>query len=106
MNVHKWGHNVATFTCVLNLKILLNSIGYKDNILKAQIEVAKEQAKIEADKELFLKSLVTFGIRLVCGTRMVLKLPESCVTRREDVNFREVMFLAPVGCYDYFNSEL
>ena len=51
-----------------------------------------------------LNSSVTFGIRLVCGTHMVLKLPELCVTRREDVTFREVIlrFLARRGVLRLF----
>ena len=49
-------------------------------------------------------SSVTFDIRLVYGARMVLKLPESCVARREDVTFREMIlrFLARRGVLRLF----
>ena len=49
----------------------------------------------------YTNSSVIFGMRLVCSahTCRVLKLPEPCVTRREDVTFREVIlrFLARRG---------
>ena len=51
-----------------------------------------------------INSSVRFGIRLVYGALRVLKLPEPCVTRREDVTFREVIlrFLARRGVLRFF----
>ena len=64
----------------------------------------------------YTNSSVTFGMRLVCGahTCRVLKLPEPCVTRREDVTFREVssspwgatIISIPLGCYMFHEASV